>query len=461
MTDLDMLATFMEATKEPSAFENHPIAQQGIEGQLLYLQGLALVMNADNDIHETEVEYLQILINSFSLDSSVLDDVVGFAKAPDKATIQAFVAYYRRKPLAQLFLFDALMMTRRDNQVHEKEMPLVNAIAQQLEILKGTQQDIFDLFCHIKNRNWQESALYFSSHLLNPDHFKHLLVYHEVEFEELIAETADIRKGQLVEAIKNKINIDAMEWEVLNYTKDNYEPEFEITTNFIPNLLTHELLLPFLQIKLERHELRISNDDIYIVKSAEEILYATLLELSLEYDNERNVLSVKSEYVSGDKIIVSNELSKEFFDLILQSLQSKATASKPYNDLNTILSCIFSAEIAQAQDPTVQSTFNPNAGIPGGVGMFGLGMHRKALSWASACNQNILKETRVLFPYSNGHFLQNEIVMGLDDQFYMNTGCVGEAPINDVDYLCDLSPWEVLVSGQFRLMRPIQGIKND
>ncbi|MAD73893.1 MULTISPECIES: hypothetical protein [unclassified Pseudoalteromonas] len=120
MTNLDMLATFMEATKEPSAFENHPIAQQGIEGQLLYLQGLALVMNADNDIHDTEVEYLQILINSFSLDNSVLDDVVDFAKAPDKAIIQAFVAYYRRKPLAQLFLFDALMMTRRDNQVHGK-----------------------------------------------------------------------------------------------------------------------------------------------------------------------------------------------------------------------------------------------------------------------------------------------------------------------------------------------------
>ena len=461
MDDLDMLTSFMEATKEPIAFENHPIAQQGIEGQLLYLQGLALVMNADNDIHETEVEYLQILINSFSLDSSVLDDVIDFAKAPDKVTIQAFVAYYRRKPLAQLFLFDALMMTRRDNQVHEKEMPLVNAIAQQLEILKGTQQDIFDLFCHIKNRNWQESALYFSSHLLNLDHFKHLLAYHEIEFDELMAETADLRSNRLIEQIKKKVNPGALEWEKLSYSKRNYKPEFEITTNFIPSLLSHELLLPFLQFKLAHHELRISNDDIYIAKSAEETLYATLSDLSLEYDNESDVLSVKSEYVSGDKLVISNKLSKDFFDLILQSLQPKATASKPYNDLNTILGCFFSAEIAQAQDLTVQSTFNPNAGTPGGVGMFGVGMYGKAKSWTSACNQNILKETRVLFPYSNGHFLQNEIVMDLDDQFYMNTGCVGEAIVNDVDYLCDLSPWEVLVSGQFRLMRPIKGIKND
>ena len=456
MTDLDMLATFIDATKEPSAFENHPIAQQGIEGQLLYLQGLALVMNADNDIHETEVEYLQILINSFSLDSSVLNDVIDFAKVPDKTTIQAFVEYYRRKPLAQLFLFDALMMTRRDNQVHEKEMPLVNAMATQLGILKGTQQDIFDLFCHIKNRNWQESALYFSCHLLNPDHFKHLLEYHEIEFEELMAETADIRKGQLVEAIKNKINIDAMEWEVLNYTKDNYEPEFEITTNFIPNLLTHELLLPFLQIKLERHELRISNDDIYIVKSAEEILYATLSDLSLEYDNERNVLSIKAEYVSGDKIVVSNELSKDFFDLILQSLQPKATASKPYNDLNAILRCIFSAEIAQAENSIIQKD-----SFHGMSAAFRVRNLLGADTQASMKYFESIKEEKVFFPYSKNHFLKNEIVIGLNEQLYMNTGCVGEAPINDVDYLCDLSPWEVLVSGQFRLMRPIKGIKND
>ncbi|MDQ9090514.1 hypothetical protein RC083_02780 [Pseudoalteromonas haloplanktis] len=340
MTDLDMLATFIEATKEPSAFENHPIAQQGIEGQLLYLQGLALVMNADNDIHETEVEYLKILINSFSLDSSALEDVVDFVKAPDKATIQAFVAYYRRKPLAQLFLFDALMMTRRDNQLHEKEMPLVNAMATQLEILKGTQQDIFDLFCHIKNRNWQESALYFSCHLLNPDHFKHLLDYHEIKFEELMAETAEIRRNRLIELIKQKVNPGALEWEALNYKKDNYNPEFEITTHFIPNLLTHELLLPFLQIKLERHELRILNDDIYIVKNAEELLYANLSDLSLDYDSERDTLSVKAEYVSGDKIVVSIELSKDYFDLIFQSLQSKNTLSKPYDKLNAILRCI-------------------------------------------------------------------------------------------------------------------------
>ncbi|WP_350587223.1 biotin/lipoyl-containing protein [Pseudoalteromonas sp. 3-MNA-CIBAN-0064] len=255
MTDLDILATFMEATKEPGAFENHPIAQQGIEGQLLYLQGLALVMNADNDIHETEVEYLQILINSFSLDSSVLDDVIDFAKVPDKATIQAFVAYYRRKPLAQLFLFDALTMTRRNNQVHEKEMLLVNAMATQLEILKGTQQDILDLFCHIKNRNWQESALYFSCHLLNPDHFKHLLDYHRIEFEELMAETRKIQKSRLLEIIKLRTTDDT------NFERTVWYRSEQVVTELT---ISHELVLPWLQLQLARGTIRVNNNNVYL-----------------------------------------------------------------------------------------------------------------------------------------------------------------------------------------------------
>ncbi|MBE0352831.1 hypothetical protein SAMN04487854_102261 [Pseudoalteromonas lipolytica] len=402
-------------------------------------------MNVDNNIHETEVEYLQILINSFSLDNSVLDDVVDFAKAPDKATIQAFVTYYQRKPLAQLFLFDALMMTRRDNQVHEKEMPLVNAMATQLEILKGTQQDIFDLFCHIKNRNWQESALYFSSHLLTPDYFKHLLAYHEVEYKALMAETAEIRRNRLIEVIKKKVNLDDLEWEELNYTKGNYKIKYEITTNFIPNLLTHELLLPFLQIKLERHELRISNNDIYIVKNAEELLYANLSDLLLVYDSERNTLSVKAEYISGDNIVVSSELSKDFFDLILHPLHSNnSNESKSYDELNVILGSIFSAEIAQAEDYALKQSYL--SGING------------ARLWAASL-KNIQTEEKIFFPYSSNYFLQNEIVLGLDDQLYINTGCVGEVLMSDINYLCDLSPWEVLVSGQFRLMRPIKGSK--
>ena len=421
MTDLDMLATFMEATKEPSAFENHPIAQQGIEGQLLYLQGLALVMNADNDIHETEVEYLQILINSFSLDSSVLEDVVDFAKAPDKATIQAFVAYYRRKPLAQLFLFDALMMTRRDNQVHEKEMPLVNAMATQLEVLKGTQQDIFDLFCHIKNRNWQESALYFSCHLLNPDHFKHLLAYHEVEFDKLMVETAKIRSKRLAKLIVSKvIRACQLKWEPLNYCNAESLPkEKEITTDFAPNIFTHDLLVPFLQSKMDRGELRVSSDEVFITYNSFEKLYCLLTDLHLEFDPEDKIFTVSKSYISDSELMVSNEMKLDYFKTIFSPLLN----GDP-QDINIILYELFKAKIS------VGKPLNPK------------GKNGDAQQVNSVC-----------FPAKGKKCLRDEIVLGFNNKFYRNKGSVKAILISNNTYLGNLTLWSVLVSGQYRLVR--------
>ncbi|WP_421420095.1 hypothetical protein ACN9JF_19140 (plasmid) [Pseudoalteromonas lipolytica] len=421
MTDLDMLATFMEATKEPSAFENHPIAQQGIEGQLLYLQGLALVMNADNNIHETEVEYLQILINSFSLDNSVLDDVVGFAKAPDKVNIQAFVNYYRRKPLAQLFLFDALMMTRRDNQVHEKEMPLVNAIATQLEILKGTQQDIFDLFCHIKNRNWKESALYFSSHLLNPDYFKHLLAYHEVEYEALMAETATIRSKRLTKLIVNKVTRACqLKWEPLNYCNAESLPkEKEITIDYAPNIFTYDLLVPFLQSKMDRGELRVSSDEIFITYNSSEKLYGLLSDLHLEFDPEDNVFTVGKNYISGSELMVSNQIKLDYFKEVFSPLLSGEN-----QDVNIILYELFKAKIA------IGKPLNPK------------GKNSDAQQVNSVC-----------FPARGKKCLRDEIVLGFNNKFYRNKGGVKAILISNKKYLDNLTLWSVLVSGQYRLVR--------
>ncbi|WP_105201531.1 tellurite resistance TerB family protein [Pseudoalteromonas sp. T1lg10] len=173
---LDILDVINEATKEANSFENHAAKDLTLEERLLYLQGLALVMNADGEIHAEEKEYIRILIKSFEMDESILESFVEFAQRPDKDTVQAFFRTFRRRPIAQLFLFDALMMTRRDDSVDEREKSVVDKIAEQLEVLKGTYQDIFELFCHLKNKDWDESSVFFSSHLLNPNHSNTCLI---------------------------------------------------------------------------------------------------------------------------------------------------------------------------------------------------------------------------------------------------------------------------------------------
>ncbi|GAA4650177.1 hypothetical protein GCM10023116_24600 [Kistimonas scapharcae] len=258
---MDILELIHEATKEANSFANHPAKALPLEERLLYLNGLSLVMNADADIDEGEKEYIRILVKSFDLDESCLNDVVGFGQAPDKDTIQAFFRTFRRKPLAQLFLFDAYMMGMRDGLLQDKERAVIDKIAEQLEVLKGTQRDIFDLFCHIKNKNWTESSLYFSSHLLNPRHFQHLLEYYEVDLDDLLKKTEKLRQDRLKERLYSDLN---MEWIPLTYTNTDCLPEqTEITKDFVGFTATYGIILPYVQSMLDRDELRVNNNNVY------------------------------------------------------------------------------------------------------------------------------------------------------------------------------------------------------
>lgn len=416
--DFDILDVINDATKEADAFEGHPAADFTMEEQLLYLNGLALVMNADGHIDDSEKEYIRILIKSMSLDESILDDMVTFAKAPDKDTVQAFFRTFRRRPVAQLFLFDALMMTRRDGKVEDKEKAVVDKIADQLEILKGTQQDIFDLFCHIKNRNWQESALYFSSHLLNPDHFKHLLAYHEIEFDALMAETAEIRSNRLIEVIKQKVDIDALDWEPLVYHNNNCMPDAtEITTTFITNIVTLDLILPFLQSKLDRKELRINADEVLLIKDGVELAYGSLTDLTLSHDKETDTFFVTPNLTEDSAFKVTAELLSDFGFMISEHLvKEKEIERDAPQVIDIILELLFSSKIAHGK------RYGSN-------------------------------DSDVCFPQSSSNYHKKEVVLGHNNTFFTNINSSAYVSSSNSDSLLSSTPWEVLASGQFRLMR--------
>ncbi|MCA0936655.1 TerB family tellurite resistance protein [Vibrio alginolyticus] len=307
---LDILDVINEATKEANSFENHAAKELTLEERVLYLQGLALVMNADGEIHAEEKEYIRILIKSFEMDESSLDSFVEFAQRPDKDTVQAFFGTFRRRPIAQLFLFDALMMTRRDDSVDEREKAVVDKIAEQLEVRKGTYQDIFDLFCHIKNKDWEESALYFYGDLLNPLHFKHLLDYYEVNHDELIVNMEALRLSRLTEIYLrelNKVNID----EDLHVWGEfyNFGNDFKhITENPVFNPpLPKSILIPWLQSQLDKRLVSIRHDILYV----KEGVSIELKELGVYYDSSSKYITLDLE--SNENDIVKNKSILDFY----------------------------------------------------------------------------------------------------------------------------------------------------
>ncbi|MEY8240937.1 MAG: TerB family tellurite resistance protein [Cycloclasticus sp.] len=239
--DFEILDLIDDASAEANAFENHPTTELGMEEQVLYLKGLALVMNVDKDIDASEKEYIRILIKSMKLDESLLDDVVAFSQSPDKDTVQAFFKAFRYQANAQVFVFDALTMAFRDDELKDVEKSAIDKIAKQLGVLKGVQQDIYDLFCHIKHNNWKESALYFNSHLLKVSQFQHLLTYYGVDYDLLMAETETLRQSRLQELISAK--------QVAASSTDDAETE---NTSNGSSALSHDVVIPMLQAELDR-----------------------------------------------------------------------------------------------------------------------------------------------------------------------------------------------------------------
>jgi len=265
---MNILDIVEKSLENPLSFDNHPAKALSFEERILYLNGLALVINVDDEIHQSELDYLKLMIRSLDIDLSTFDDFVEFAKAPDIKTLEAFWASFKRRPIAQVFLFDALMMAFIDYKEHENEKLLLNKFGDGLEITKATQEDIYDLFCHIKHKDWDISSLYFSSHLLNPDHFKHLLDYYEVDLSELLERTQELRKTLFLERLSKLFDVSGVDvrWKDLPASSPHYKKGFrQITEGFalkldLKSLIVNEELLPFLQSKLDRQEVRVGRD---------------------------------------------------------------------------------------------------------------------------------------------------------------------------------------------------------
>ncbi|HDY7664573.1 TPA: TerB family tellurite resistance protein [Vibrio vulnificus] len=274
---IDILNSIKEAAKESSAFESHAAKGLPLEDRLLYLQGLALVMNADGEIHKEEKDYLVILIKSFDLDESILESCIDFANQPDKSTIQSVLKCFKRKPIAQLFLFDALMISYRDGEISEEEREVIDELAFQFEVAKGIYQDIFDLFCYIKNRNWQDASMYLSIHLLNPNYFKHIFNYYDIELNVMLSEFDEISNKKLSSLIKNRF-------------KDG---------------ISNEDLLPFLQSKIDRREASVQNG-IYISTSFDDV---EISDIDVFYNQLDDNL-----YVSNTCLIKSSSILDNFLE---------------------------------------------------------------------------------------------------------------------------------------------------
>ncbi|MDD3052210.1 MAG: SUMF1/EgtB/PvdO family nonheme iron enzyme, partial [Candidatus Cloacimonetes bacterium] len=117
----------------------HPLIKEGIETKIHYLNGLALVMNLDDKISDSEKAFFTSLLDIFQLKDSMLDDFVNFAKQLDPEQLNELFKELMKSELTKIcFIIDCKIMAAIDKMVSKEAEELIRTF---MELLFFTEKD--------------------------------------------------------------------------------------------------------------------------------------------------------------------------------------------------------------------------------------------------------------------------------------------------------------------------------
>ncbi len=124
--------------------ENHPVKELDFENKMLYLYGLSLMMNVDDEIHAKEIEFLEVLIKAFAVEDTV-ESFIEFAKNPDKKIVCDVINFLKDFEFKKLFLFDAVILLKIDNVEQGCEHKLLEIFTAKTDLLQRDIDKLLEL----------------------------------------------------------------------------------------------------------------------------------------------------------------------------------------------------------------------------------------------------------------------------------------------------------------------------
>ena len=143
------------------SLNNHPVNDLDIEKKLHYLNGLALVMNEDDDIADKEKDYLSILINSFGLSNEHIESIIEFTKNPDEKALIEMMNSFDTKDLKYLFIFDCIFLAGLDSGINKQEEILISEYAETLSLTDKELHNIYSLYMRLRQRMFLKFRNYY------------------------------------------------------------------------------------------------------------------------------------------------------------------------------------------------------------------------------------------------------------------------------------------------------------
>lgn len=165
------------------SFEKHPCKDLDIDSKIHYLNGLSLLTNIDENIDEKEQEYLTILITSFGLERSQLEEFLEFAKNPDEEMILQMMEAFMSKDIKYNFLIDAMLIASVDKNYDENEKAVVEQYFEMLKISHKEQKDLKHIYKLFYTQDGNGLFRYFTrNNYIKKERFEYLLDYFKIDF---------------------------------------------------------------------------------------------------------------------------------------------------------------------------------------------------------------------------------------------------------------------------------------
>ena len=288
---IDILDLIHDATKDARSLDNHPGRELLLEEKLLYLNCLAMVINANGRIDEKK-SYLHSLNNAFGLDEDCVDEYVEFAKKPEIGVVKNFFKKFKQSRYASTFLFDAHIIIMIDGEPADKEWSVLDKVGGELEVFSWTQTDISWLAESLLEKNLKDILMYLTSYFLSIDSFFHWIGYFDLDVSNLeyLEGEADLLAGVRIE--QQLFNENFPSWIPIKYRAESHETKkiSEITTEFVDFNFTYSMAVSFLQALLDNGCLQIEGDRIINIDDSNIVLAS--LDESLTYDSSTGLFKI-------------------------------------------------------------------------------------------------------------------------------------------------------------------------
>ena len=116
---------------------NHPVAKKNIEIKIHYLNGLALMMNVDEEISDEEKVFFLSLMQDFELEKSIIDNFFDFAKEPENEQIVELLEEIKKDDFIKFaFMIDNYRIAYKDGKFSDEEKELIELFFEMLEFDK-------------------------------------------------------------------------------------------------------------------------------------------------------------------------------------------------------------------------------------------------------------------------------------------------------------------------------------